>query len=126
MLKITLCLIHHIYSPWDRIRNKVIRQRIKVADIAHRISTLKWQWAAHTSRITDYRWRNFCKGREKTKNILFRAPLWFARQVKPSILYLQSLATANAYWACKVGYGPFCFCVIYKVACVPAVGTLIG
>jgi hypothetical protein len=40
----------------DRIRNQGIRQRAKVTDIAHRISTLKWQWAGHISRRTDYRW----------------------------------------------------------------------
>jgi hypothetical protein len=38
------------------IRNQVIRQRTKVTDIAHRISTLKWQWAGHISRRTDNRW----------------------------------------------------------------------
>ncbi|CAH0403962.1 unnamed protein product [Chilo suppressalis] len=40
----------------DRIRNDVIRQRIRVTDIAHRISKLKWQWAGHISRRTDGRW----------------------------------------------------------------------
>jgi hypothetical protein len=40
----------------DRIRNQVIRQRTKVTDIAHRISMLKWRWAGHISRRTDYRW----------------------------------------------------------------------
>ncbi|KAI8440552.1 hypothetical protein MSG28_001794 [Choristoneura fumiferana] len=40
----------------DRIRNEVIRQRTKVIDIAHRISTLKWQWAGHITRRTDNRW----------------------------------------------------------------------
>jgi hypothetical protein len=40
----------------ERIRNQVIRQRTKVADIAHRISRLKWQWAGHISRRTDNRW----------------------------------------------------------------------
>jgi hypothetical protein len=40
----------------DRIQNEVIRQKTKVTDIAHRISTLKWQWADHISRRTDNRW----------------------------------------------------------------------
>jgi hypothetical protein len=40
----------------DRIRNEVIRQKIKVTDIAHRISTLKWQWSGHFSHRTDNRW----------------------------------------------------------------------
>jgi hypothetical protein len=40
----------------DRIRNQVIRQRVKVTDIAHRISMLKWQWAGHISRGTDNHW----------------------------------------------------------------------
>jgi hypothetical protein len=40
----------------DRIRNEVIRQRTKITEIAHRISTLKWQWAGHISRRTDNRW----------------------------------------------------------------------
>jgi hypothetical protein len=40
----------------DRIRNQVVWQRIKVTDIAHRISMLKWQWAGHISRRTDNRW----------------------------------------------------------------------
>jgi hypothetical protein len=40
----------------DRIRNQVIRQRTKVADIAHRISMLKWRWAAYISCRTDNRW----------------------------------------------------------------------
>jgi hypothetical protein len=39
----------------DRIGNEVIRQRTKVTDIKHGISTLKWQWAGH-SRRTDNRW----------------------------------------------------------------------
>jgi hypothetical protein len=39
----------------DRIRNEVIRQRNKVTDIAHRMSTLKWQWSHHISGRTDYR-----------------------------------------------------------------------
>jgi hypothetical protein len=39
----------------DRIRNEVIRQKTKVTD-AHRISTLKWQWAGHISSRTDNRW----------------------------------------------------------------------
>jgi hypothetical protein len=34
----------------------MIRQRIKVTDIVHRISMLKWQWAGHISRRTDNRW----------------------------------------------------------------------
>jgi hypothetical protein len=38
------------------IRNEIIRQRTKVTDIARRINTLKWQWASHISRRTDYRW----------------------------------------------------------------------
>jgi hypothetical protein len=40
----------------DRIRNETIRQKTKVTDIAHRISTLKWQKAGHMSRRTDNRW----------------------------------------------------------------------
>jgi hypothetical protein len=40
----------------DRIRNKAIRQKTKDTDIAHRISMLKWQWAGHISRRTDYHW----------------------------------------------------------------------
>jgi hypothetical protein len=28
----------------------------EVTDIAHSISTLKWQWAGYISRRTDYRW----------------------------------------------------------------------
>jgi hypothetical protein len=40
----------------DRIRNQVIRQRTKVADIALRISMLKCQWAGHISLRTDNRW----------------------------------------------------------------------
>jgi hypothetical protein len=40
----------------DRIRNEAIRQKNKVADIAHRISTLKWSWAGHISRKTDNCW----------------------------------------------------------------------
>jgi hypothetical protein len=39
----------------DRIRKEVIRQKIKVTDISHRISTLKWQWAGHITRRTDNR-----------------------------------------------------------------------
>jgi hypothetical protein len=38
-----------------RIRNEAIRQKTKVTDIAHRISTLKWQWAGHIRR-TNSRW----------------------------------------------------------------------
>jgi hypothetical protein len=40
----------------DRIRNQVIQQRTKVADISHRISMLKWQWTGQISRRTDDRW----------------------------------------------------------------------
>ena len=40
----------------DKIRNEVICQSTKVADIAERISKLKWQWAGHISRRTDNRW----------------------------------------------------------------------
>jgi hypothetical protein len=40
----------------NRIQNKVIRQRTKVTDIAHRIFMLKWQWAGHISRRIDNRW----------------------------------------------------------------------
>jgi hypothetical protein len=41
---------------WDRIQNKVIRQRTNVTEIAHCVSTLQWQWAGHIGRRTDYRW----------------------------------------------------------------------
>jgi hypothetical protein len=44
-----------VLSLGDRIRNQVIQQKSKVIDIAHRISTLKWQWAGHISRRTDNR-----------------------------------------------------------------------
>jgi hypothetical protein len=37
-------------------RSEVIRQKIKVTDIATRISTLKWQRAGHISRKIDNRW----------------------------------------------------------------------
>jgi hypothetical protein len=40
----------------DRIHNEGIQQKTKITDIAHRISTLKWQWAGHISRRTDKRW----------------------------------------------------------------------
>jgi hypothetical protein len=40
----------------DRVRNKVIRQKTKVTDIAHRISKVKRQWADHISRRTIYCW----------------------------------------------------------------------
>ena len=40
----------------DRIRNEEIRRRTKVADIARRISKLKWQWAGHIVRRSDGRW----------------------------------------------------------------------
>ena len=43
-------------SLMDKIRNEVIRQRTKVTDSAHRISTLKWKWAGHVCRRTDGRW----------------------------------------------------------------------
>jgi hypothetical protein len=42
-------------SLQERIRSKVIRRQLKSAT-AHRISTLKWQWAGHINRKTDYRW----------------------------------------------------------------------
>jgi hypothetical protein len=42
-------------SQQDRIRNEVNEQKTKVTDIAHRISTLKWQFAGHISRRTDNR-----------------------------------------------------------------------
>jgi hypothetical protein len=38
----------------DQIRIEVIQQRTKVTDTAHRI-TLKWYWAGHIRRRTDYR-----------------------------------------------------------------------
>jgi hypothetical protein len=38
----------------DRIERD--RKRTKVTDIAHRISTLKWQWTGLISRRTDNRW----------------------------------------------------------------------
>ena len=34
----------------NRIRNEKIRTRMKVVDIAQRISNLKWQWAGHIAR----------------------------------------------------------------------------
>jgi hypothetical protein len=45
----------------DQIRNEVIRQRTKATNIAHRVSTLKWQWVDYIvgrniSRRTDNRW----------------------------------------------------------------------
>ena len=40
----------------DRIRNEEIRRRIKVLDIAQRISKLKWQWIGHIARRSDGRW----------------------------------------------------------------------
>jgi hypothetical protein len=40
----------------DRIRNEVIWQKSKDTDIAHRISTLKWQCSGHISRRTDNCW----------------------------------------------------------------------
>jgi hypothetical protein len=40
----------------DRIQNEMIRHKTKITDIAHRISTLKWQWTDHISRRTDNRW----------------------------------------------------------------------
>jgi hypothetical protein len=40
----------------DRIQNQVIGQKIKVTDIAPRISMLKWQWAGYISRRIDNCW----------------------------------------------------------------------
>jgi hypothetical protein len=46
--------------PWvflrDGIRNEGIRPKTKVTVIAHRVSTLKWQWPGHISRRSDNRW----------------------------------------------------------------------
>jgi hypothetical protein len=54
----------------DRIRNELIRQRTKVTDIAHRISTLKWQWAGYISRQTNYRRGNvFWSGDRVSVNV---------------------------------------------------------
>lgn len=36
--------------------SEMILQGTKVIDIAKSISKLKWQWAGHNSRWTDYRW----------------------------------------------------------------------
>ncbi|CAH2269425.1 jg11733 [Pararge aegeria aegeria] len=37
-------------SPRDQIRNKEIRRRTTVTDIAQRVAMLKWQWAVHIAR----------------------------------------------------------------------------
>ncbi|CAH2229220.1 jg2624 [Pararge aegeria aegeria] len=39
-----------------QIRNKEIRRRTRVTDIAQRVAKLKWKWAGHIARRTDGRW----------------------------------------------------------------------
>ncbi|KAJ8706366.1 hypothetical protein PYW08_010992 [Mythimna loreyi] len=51
----------------DRNRNKDIRKRTKIADIAKRIAKLKWQWAGHIARRTDCLWgRKVLEWRSRT------------------------------------------------------------
>ncbi|XP_064073992.1 uncharacterized protein LOC135193837 [Vanessa tameamea] len=53
----------------DRIRNKEIRRRTKVTDVAKRVSELKWQWAGHIARRTDGRWsKKVLEWRPRTGN----------------------------------------------------------
>ena len=40
----------------DRIPNQAIRDITKVKDIIQYVSTMKWKWAGHVSRMTDNRW----------------------------------------------------------------------
>jgi hypothetical protein len=40
----------------ERAMVGVSLRKLKNPDIAHRISTLKWQWADHISRRTDNHW----------------------------------------------------------------------
>lgn len=40
----------------DKIRNEVVRQRIKVTDIALNVSRFNWQWASCICHRTDIRW----------------------------------------------------------------------
>jgi hypothetical protein len=41
---------------YEASSSEAIRQKIKVSDIAHRISMLKWQWAGYISHRIDYLW----------------------------------------------------------------------
>ena len=40
----------------DRIRNTIIRQRTRVADIVQYVANTKWKWAGHFVRLKDNRW----------------------------------------------------------------------
>ena len=40
----------------DRIRNTIIRQRTRVADIVQYVTNTKWKWAGHIARMKDNRW----------------------------------------------------------------------
>ncbi|CAH2235488.1 jg1847 [Pararge aegeria aegeria] len=40
----------------DQIRNKKIRRRTRVTDIAQRVAKLKWKWVGHIAWTTDERW----------------------------------------------------------------------
>ena len=37
----------------DRIRNTIIRQRIKGTDIIQSVTNMKWKWAGHEQKIID-------------------------------------------------------------------------
>ncbi|CAH2242944.1 jg14512 [Pararge aegeria aegeria] len=40
----------------DQIKNKEIRRKPRVTDIAQRVAKLKWKWVRHISQRTDGCW----------------------------------------------------------------------
>ena len=40
----------------DRFRNTINRQRTRVEDIVHYVTSRKWKWAEHIACMTDNRW----------------------------------------------------------------------
>ena len=85
----------------DRIRNEEIRRRTKVADIAQRISKLKWQWAGHIARRTDGRWgRKVLEWRPRTgKRSVGRPPTrWTDDLIKTAGSRWMQAAYNRSYW----------------------------
>ncbi|XP_062528975.1 citron rho-interacting kinase isoform X4 [Bombyx mori] len=85
----------------DRIRNEEIRRRTKVADIARRISELKWQWAGHIARREDGRWgRKILEWRPRTgKRSVGRPPTrWTDDLVKSAGSRWMQVAMDRSHW----------------------------
>jgi hypothetical protein len=51
----------------DEVRHTRIREKTKVTDVIDHMSRMKWRWAGHVARMTDWRWTNDALNRNQTE-----------------------------------------------------------